>query len=349
MSKKNDTWMPLYIGDYLADTSRLSTEQHGAYLLILMDYWRNGPPLDDDEELANITKLSTAQWKKHAAKIRALFRAEGGRLIQKRSDAERARAGLVSSKRSEAGKQGAAARWGKQAPSPDAKTDGKPMANGMASDMANASQNDGPSQSQSQYPLAPPSELDRPACAPAPACEGRPTPSEAAPSPPEAPPPAPPPPPPAPVTTPQAQGTPYGAITRRLMAAGISRANPGNLLFRELVDAGVTADEFLAYRDRAIQAEDPFAYLLGTVRNERKRAKFQAAQLQLGAPTPQGRPPAPQSFRQQDEEAAMRRWEEATGRVHPDRQRPQDPRPVGPDVIDMESPALPALEHDDAA
>lgn len=133
------------------------------------------------------------------------------------------------------------------------------------------------------------------------------------------------------------------------MAAGISRANPGNLLFRELVDAGVTADEFLAYRDRAIQAEDPFAYLLGTVRNERKRAKFQAAQLQLGAPTQQGRPSGPQSFRQQDEEAAMRRWEEATGRVHPDRQRPRDPRPVGPDVIDMESPALPALEHDDAA
>jgi uncharacterized protein YdaU (DUF1376 family) len=112
VSKRNDTWMPLYIGDYLADTSRLSTEQHGAYLLILMDYWRNGPPLDDDEELASITKLPLAQWRKHAAKLRGFFSVEAGRLVQKRADEERGKAGLVSSKRSQAGKAGAASKWG---------------------------------------------------------------------------------------------------------------------------------------------------------------------------------------------------------------------------------------------
>jgi len=111
MSKKNDTWMPLYIGDYLADTSRLTTEQHGAYLLILMDYWRNGPPLDDDEELATIAKLSAAQWRKHAPKIRALFRSTDGRLVQKRAEEERERAGLISDKRSVAGGKGAASKW----------------------------------------------------------------------------------------------------------------------------------------------------------------------------------------------------------------------------------------------
>lgn len=141
VSKRNDTWMPLYIGDYLADTSRLSTEQHGAYLLLLMDYWRNGPPLDDDEELASITKLPLPQWRKHAAKLRSFFEAVNGRLVQKRADEERGKAGLVSSKRSQAGKAGAASRWGKA----DGKGDGKPIANAMA----NAWQNDGPSQSQS--------------------------------------------------------------------------------------------------------------------------------------------------------------------------------------------------------
>lgn len=152
MSKKNDTWMPLYIGDYLADTSRLTTEQHGAYLLILMDYWRNGPPLDDDEELATIAKLSPQQWRKHAPKIRALFRSEDGRLVQKRAEQERERAGLISSKRREAGKQGAAKRWGKDDGKPDGKGIANAMANGIANGMAYPSseawQSDRPSQSQ---------------------------------------------------------------------------------------------------------------------------------------------------------------------------------------------------------
>jgi hypothetical protein len=58
--------MPLYVGDYLADTGRLTTEQPGAYLLLILDYWRNGA-LPDDSILATICGLSATAWSMHSA------------------------------------------------------------------------------------------------------------------------------------------------------------------------------------------------------------------------------------------------------------------------------------------
>lgn len=149
--KKADTWMPLYIGDYLADTSRLTTEQHGAFLLILMDYWRNGAPPDDETVLASISKLSVQQWRKHAPTLRPFFRIEDNLWRNERADRERENAGNVSSKRSESGKAGAVKRWGKQDGEGNGDQMAIDMANAMANAMANPSQNDAPSPSPSEH------------------------------------------------------------------------------------------------------------------------------------------------------------------------------------------------------
>lgn len=88
--------MPLYVGDYLADTMSLTTVQHGAYLLLLMEYWRRGPLPDDDDVLAVITRVNRKTWTRDVGpSVRLHFTAEAdGKLHQKRMDALRKNAGL---------------------------------------------------------------------------------------------------------------------------------------------------------------------------------------------------------------------------------------------------------------
>lgn len=113
MSKdKADAWMPFYVADYLGDTQRLTTEQHGAYLLLILDYWRNGPPPDDDAILAQITRLSVAAWKKHRAVLSRMFQVAAGEWRHKRIESELSDARAHAERRSRKAKAAAEARWG---------------------------------------------------------------------------------------------------------------------------------------------------------------------------------------------------------------------------------------------
>jgi uncharacterized protein YdaU (DUF1376 family) len=152
--KRTDTWMPLDIGRYMADTLHLTTEQHGAYLLLLCAYWGAGPLPDDDGSLASIAKMPRKAWDSRARDtIRAFFhKGDDGKLHQKRADIEREKAQRISETRSQAGNNGASARWhgSKQ-------TNGNGHGASIANAMANASQTDAPSPSQRKKdsPLTP--------------------------------------------------------------------------------------------------------------------------------------------------------------------------------------------------
>ena len=66
-------WMPLYIDDYRGATSRLSTVEHGAYLLLIMEYWRAGGLPDDDKQLARITGMRLEHWRKIRSSMQHFF------------------------------------------------------------------------------------------------------------------------------------------------------------------------------------------------------------------------------------------------------------------------------------
>lgn len=106
-------WMPLYIADYLADTTRLTTLQHGAYLLLIMDYWRNGPLPDDDVALAHIVRMPLAIWKKHRSALSQMFQVDSGSWHHKRIDCEREVAASNAIKYAERAKKAANKRWAK--------------------------------------------------------------------------------------------------------------------------------------------------------------------------------------------------------------------------------------------
>jgi uncharacterized protein YdaU (DUF1376 family) len=66
-------WMPLYVGDYLRDTRHLTTLQHGAYLLLIMEYWAKGKLPSTDAERRRVTAMTTKQWLTNRSVIAAMF------------------------------------------------------------------------------------------------------------------------------------------------------------------------------------------------------------------------------------------------------------------------------------
>lgn len=109
--KRVETWMPILVDKYLGDTTHLTTEQHGAYLLLLLTCWkRDGRLPADDAQLATIARLPPAKWRTNGPILLAFFDHEDGFLTQKRLTAELERAKANLEQRSQAGKASAERR-----------------------------------------------------------------------------------------------------------------------------------------------------------------------------------------------------------------------------------------------
>jgi uncharacterized protein YdaU (DUF1376 family) len=66
--------MPLYVADYLGDTQHLSTLEHGAYMLLIMQYWQKEALPDDETQLMRIARMTPEEWSNARATLQALFK-----------------------------------------------------------------------------------------------------------------------------------------------------------------------------------------------------------------------------------------------------------------------------------
>jgi uncharacterized protein YdaU (DUF1376 family) len=104
-------YIQFYVSDYIGSTGHLTTEQHGAYLLLLFAMWNAGGSLPSDPaKLARIVRLSPRRWQAIAPDILEFFRVDGDRITQERLRRDYDAVVEIGEKRSAAGKLGNAVK-----------------------------------------------------------------------------------------------------------------------------------------------------------------------------------------------------------------------------------------------
>lgn len=104
-------FMQLYVSDFIGDTLSLSTEQIGAYMLLLMAMWNaDGQLPANDVKLARVTRLSLKKWKAIADDLIPFFELDGGIIRHNRLTKELQKSEAKSQLRSAAGAEGGRAK-----------------------------------------------------------------------------------------------------------------------------------------------------------------------------------------------------------------------------------------------
>lgn len=104
-------FMQLYVSDFIGDTLHLSTEQIGAYMLMLMAMWNAGGKLpSDDAKLARVTRMSVKKWKSISADLMPFFVPADGTITHNRLTKELRKSESKSQSRAAAGADGGRAK-----------------------------------------------------------------------------------------------------------------------------------------------------------------------------------------------------------------------------------------------
>lgn len=104
-------YMQFFPADYLADTVFLSLAEHGAYTLLILNYWQKGEPLpNNDEKLSRIIRVTLKEWLKVKPAVSAFFDIDQDVWRHKRIDADLMRVRGQIEQKSKAGKASALSR-----------------------------------------------------------------------------------------------------------------------------------------------------------------------------------------------------------------------------------------------
>ena len=98
-------YMQLYVSDYLADTAHLNAQQHGAYMLLLMNYWQRGKPLDNTgDRLAFVARMTPQEWNENREILAEFFIVDGNEWTHSRIELDLNRVKEKSAQASFAGR-----------------------------------------------------------------------------------------------------------------------------------------------------------------------------------------------------------------------------------------------------
>ena len=98
-------WMPLNVGDFVADTQHLGATETGIYIRLIMHCWQHGTIPRDERQLALISHCDTRLWHQYRTVLQFFDVVDASTMHHKRVSAELLRCQEIFNKRSGAAQQ----------------------------------------------------------------------------------------------------------------------------------------------------------------------------------------------------------------------------------------------------